>query len=101
MKTDQFVKVLMVIIALLLTLNYVTSLSPSSAATPPPFLQQGSFYKFDTRNPVKVIEIDDSGWIKVQDVDAIGQVIKSQFGNSSYWINTHALRSVEAYTPLK
>src|SRR5262245_6912848 len=103
MNTDRLMKAAAVIAVLLLMLNYVINLSPPSKAesAPPPFLQPGSLYKFDRGTPVKVLEIDESGWVKVQDVDAIGQPVKNQFGNTSYWVNTNVLRFVEGYAPLK
>ncbi|HKX28544.1 MAG TPA: hypothetical protein VJ302_12660 [Blastocatellia bacterium] len=101
MHTDRFVKVMLVLVASLLLLNAVINFSPSSAAAPPPFLQKGSLYKLDRTTPVRVLEVDESGWVKVQEINAAGQPVDNQFANSSYWINTNILRTVEGYATLK
>lgn len=86
MKIDRFVKVMLVLIALLLALNCAKVLnSPSEAAAPPAFLQVGKSYVFQTQggNAMEVLDIQNTGWIKAKSYDG-----------SVYWVNTNVCDSI-------
>lgn len=87
MKIDRFVKVMLVLIAVLLALNCAKDLESkmlsSDAAPPPSFLQVGKSYKGvwpGGSTPFTVLEVQNTGWIKVQDE-----------GGGFAWLNTSLL----------
>src|SRR5947209_234315 len=64
MKIDRFVKLMLVLIALLLALNCTKDLNLSSeAAALPSFIQVGKAYNFSGFHAT-VLEIQSSGWLK-------------------------------------
>ena len=103
MKIDRFVKVMLVIIALLLAINCANGIrapftgNSTQAAVPPRFLQQGKTYSMEAagRNfglGFKVVAIEDSGWIKVTQWDK-GKNQPDDGG--TYWVNTANLSIIE------
>jgi hypothetical protein len=92
MKIDRFVKAMLVLIALFLALSCVNGLKlPSNsveAAAPPSFLQVGRSYTFfpapSLLTSFKVLEIQNTGWAKVQGGP----------GNIIFWVNTNACTSI-------
>ena len=91
MKTDRFVKVMLVAIALLLLANCVKEFSPSSSAAAPAFLQKGKSYVFTPAGTGisfgrQVIEVDSSGWIKVH--------VPNTEIDSYQWLNLNAFGEI-------
>jgi len=108
MKSDRFVKVMLVVIVLLLAANCLFSIraswmESSSAAVPPAFLQVGKEYRFDELNGVgtaKVLEIQSNGWVKVVHLVPQGmEVLTGGAKSDPYWINTNSVRYVVSVTP--
>ncbi len=113
MKTDRFVKIVLVIIVGLLFLNCFKDNGSSKIpgifgtkvqATAPAFLQKGKSYCFNKQGsgaggynalPYKILEIDsNSGWLNVQEYQSSllkpcssENVGKATLGDS-YWVNT-------------
>ena len=95
MKTDRFMKVMLVVIALLLALNCANGIrapflgNSTEAAAPPRFLQSGKIYHLrggDLAGDFKVTTIEDSGWIKVTqwNMDK-NQPVQAEWATS--WVN--------------
>jgi hypothetical protein len=86
MKIDRFVKVMLVLIAVLLALNCAKDPNGRSveAAAPPSFLQVGKSYMFKDylMAPVEVLEIQNTGWVKVKRDSGVE------------WVNTNACISI-------
>ncbi|MDT5121678.1 MAG: hypothetical protein QOC96_1160 [Acidobacteriota bacterium] len=87
METNRFVKVTLVVIALLLAIICAKNFIASSveAAPPPTFIQTGKSYYggTGTLNTFKVLEVQSNGWIKAE-----GQALN---GPKVIWVNTSAL----------
>jgi hypothetical protein len=84
---DRFVKVMLVLIALLLAVNFAKDLNSSSeAAAPPSFLQVGKSYKFTGSYNLEgeIMEIQNTGWVK----------IKQSYG--ILWVNTNVSFTITA-----
>ncbi len=87
MKIDRFVKVMLVLIAMLLALNCAKNLSPSSEAAAPSFLQVGKKYVGSGGGgytTFTIVEIQNTGWIKAK--GDVGQEI---------WVNPSALSFIQ------
>ncbi len=101
MKTDRFMKAMLVIIALLLAANCFTGIRApfsgnSSEAAPPRFLQKEKIYHITlgeglTDGDFKITEIEDTGWIKVQRWDTSKNAPLSDF---QPWINTAVIATM-------
>lgn len=101
---DKFVKLMLIVIAGLLVLNYFKGQAASSIpffessaqASAPPFIKVGESYNFNFNGPgygdVKVLQIDTSGWIKAQELDFNGNPRGQEF-----WINGSQITAVRQY----
>ncbi|MEK6287561.1 MAG: hypothetical protein AABO57_17600 [Acidobacteriota bacterium] len=93
MKIDRFVRVMLVLVALLLALNCATNFNNSSdstveAAPPPSFLQVGKTYTSGAM-AFRVTEVSNTGWVTAEaQSPTTGRL-------TTMWINSNVLPYIE------